>query len=55
MAWGVGGQDKHPIKQIKNNSRNFWPQNDWSLSLNEKNGMIRTHSIFGGGVHVLMK
>lgn len=38
-----------------NNSRNFWPQNDWSLSLDEKNRMIRTHSALGGGVHVLMK
>lgn len=48
FTWGEGGQDKHPIKQIKNNSRNFWPQNDWSLSLDEKNRMIRTDSVLGG-------
>lgn len=24
-GWAVGGQDKSPIKQIKNNSRNYRP------------------------------
>lgn len=33
----MGGQDKHPIKQIKNNNRNYRPQRNWRLSVEENN------------------
>lgn len=46
MPWRAG-QDKRPIKQIKNNSRNYRPHWTGASPWNEKNRMIRAHSQHG--------